>query len=214
MKQNLVILSGSYRRGGLTEQAAGLIADAFVQNGGKVELIRLNDRRLDFCRNCRHCMRQLGPARGECIFKGDDLADVLQRLDAADAVVLASPVNAGDVTAVTRAFLERQAGSAYWPWGAPGPRPRPAPPPKPAVLLVSSAMPGPLARCFTHAMGTLRKLAATLNLRPVARLHLGLAATAPQVSLTARQSRHVRKAARRLIQATVASGATSRAVAA
>jgi hypothetical protein len=46
---------------------------------------------------------------------------MLEKIDAADAVVLASPVNYYNVTAIFRKFLERLLGYAYWPWGQAAP---------------------------------------------------------------------------------------------
>ena len=45
----------------------------------------------------------------------------LVRTEAADALVLAAPVNNLDVNALTRAFIERMVGYMHWPFGAEAP---------------------------------------------------------------------------------------------
>ena len=72
-------------------------------------------------------------------------------MEAADALVLAAPVNNMDVTAVTRAFTERMVGYMHWPFGAHAPKLRIERPRMQTVLITSSAMPGWMARLLTKA---------------------------------------------------------------
>lgn len=79
---------------------------------------------------------------------------IVQRIEKADAFVLASPTNLGSVTAIFKRFMERLAVYAYWPWGAPSPKHRKdsvaKKDSKKALLVTSSAAPGIIADGFFH----------------------------------------------------------------
>jgi len=70
------------------------------------------------------------------------MESILTEIEAADAIVLGSPVSFWNVTAIFRRFLERTLGAIYWPWGQNAPSPRSKRQPRKAVLVASSAMPG------------------------------------------------------------------------
>ncbi len=79
--------------------------------------------------------------------------------------------------------------------------PRIEKPTRPAVLITSSAMPGPMARLFTRAMATLAKMAGLLGARPVGRLYVGLAAQTPEPVLPEAAARRAAALGRRLMSA-------------
>jgi multimeric flavodoxin WrbA len=112
----VVAIVGSYRRGGIADQAVDAVLEGARENGAATEKIYLIEQQIEFCRNCRMCTQEKGPARGECVHQ-DGLESVLQRVESATAVVLSSPVNYYNVTAVFRRFMERLIGYTYWPWG-------------------------------------------------------------------------------------------------
>ena len=107
--------------------------------------VRLSQRR-----NCRQCVQIPGEERGKCA-QQDGLEAVLSSIEAADAVVLASPVNYYNVTALYRRFLERLLGYCYWPWGQNAPKARTQLEPHKAVLVASAGMPGFLIPLATGA---------------------------------------------------------------
>ena len=63
-------------------------------------------------------------------------------IEAADVLVLASPVNFGNTTAIFRRFMERLIGCAYWPWEPSAPSARSRVRTLKAALVASSAAPG------------------------------------------------------------------------
>ena len=105
---------------------------------------------------------------------------MLNAIEAADAVVLASPVNYYNVTALFRRFLERLLGYVYWPWGQNGPAPRSKKQPRKAVLVASAGMPGFLIPLATGAARALRLAARMLGAKTVGKLWIGLTAGEPQ----------------------------------
>ncbi|MFH1716170.1 MAG: flavodoxin family protein [Planctomycetota bacterium] len=126
MGVKVVGIVGSYRKGRTIDSAVSAVLEGAEAAGAKTKKIYLLDMRIEFCSNCRSCMQEKGgPARGKCVHN-DDMDGILAEIDQADAIVLAAPVNVGNVTAIMKRFVERLAPYAYWPWGeAPAPAPRP-----------------------------------------------------------------------------------------
>lgn len=202
MTQRVVALMGSYHPDGTLARSLDLVLAGARESGAEVERVDLMERHIEFCRNCRHCTQAPGETRGACVIE-DDAPALLDELEAADAIVLAAPVNFGDVNARTRQLLERMVGYAYWPAGAPAPKPREGAAGrrsrKPAVLLTSSAAPALLTRLCARPLKTLRRMAKLLRARPVASLVVGLASSSePRVG--ARTERRLRRAGRRLVE--------------
>jgi NAD(P)H-dependent FMN reductase len=175
MARKIIAITGSYRRNGTIELAVDAILQAAAEKGAETENIRLIESRIEFCRNCRKCTQQEGPQRGLCA-QPDDMEDILRKIEAADGLILASPVNFFGVTAVMQRFIERLVCYAFWPWGRPGPAVRVKDRGLKAVLVTSSAMPAALGRVFTRSLGGLKRAAQTLGANPAGTLFIGKAA--------------------------------------
>lgn len=188
---------GTYRRGGIIDQAVEEVLAAARREGATVRTVNLLDREIEFCRNCRHCTQEPGEERGRCVIS-DDMGDILDTLDRSDAIILASPTNFGTVTALMKRFMERLVCYAFWPWGQPGPQQRRKPRGVPALIVTSSAAPGFLARLVFPIVGVLKQAAATLGARPIGVLHVGLAARTPDQLLGAGTRRAAAHYGRRL----------------
>ena len=179
MGKTVIAIDGSYRRGRTTDQSVEEILRAVREGGGQAETIRLLDVPLEFCTNCRSCTQKPDKRpRGRCIHN-DAMSGILDRVDAADGIVLASPINFYNCTSLMRRFIERLVVYAYWPWGTHGgPRDRAAGKLKRAVLATSSACPAVIARLLIPSATKAMKAAArcigarvvdTVWLGPVAR---------------------------------------------
>ena len=175
MAKKIIAITGSYRKGGIVDRTVEAILQAAAEQGAETETIRLMDHPLAFCLNCRKCTQLEGPRRGVCVHD-DEMADILDRIEAADGIVLASPVNFFGVTAVTQRFIERLVCYAYWPWGKPGPSLRLKDRGLRAVLVTSSAMPAALGRVFTRSLSSLKRAAQTLGAKTAGTLFVGTAA--------------------------------------
>ena len=191
----IVAIVGTYRKGGIIDQATDEILAAARQHGAETEKIYLLDKHIEFCTNCRQCTQNDGPQRGECPIN-DDMAGVLDLIEGASAVVLASPMNFWTVTALMKRFIERLVCYSYWPWGRHAPKMRNKRKEKKAVVVFSSAAPAIIARLFTRIRGLLKTTAAVLGARTVGVLSIGLIADKPQPELGWR----VKEKARRLGQ--------------
>jgi multimeric flavodoxin WrbA len=197
MNMKVVGIVGSYRKGGIIDQAVDAALAAAKERGASVEKIYLLDKHIEFCTNCRTCAQTAGPHRGVCVLN-DDMASILDKLDLADGIVLGAPVNFYNVNALTRRFMERLIGYAYWPWGQGGPKMRSERKDKKAVLIPAPAMPAIMGRIFTGAMRALKITAQTLGAKPVATIFMGLIAIDPHHTLSAKEIAKARRAGLKL----------------
>lgn len=101
MSKNVLILSGSPRRGGNSD----LLCDEFERGAGDagntVEKIFVRDKKIGFCNACYGCRKT-----GKCVIK-DDMAQVLERMHWADVIVMASPVYFYSIDAQMKALIDR-----------------------------------------------------------------------------------------------------------
>jgi hypothetical protein len=202
----ILAVDGSYRRGGITDQLVDAVLGAAEAAGSRCERVHLIDEPIAFCMNCRRCAAEsleTAPVRGTCEMQ-DGMAALLDRLDAADALVLAAPVNVGGVTAVTRRFMERLICYSYWPWGQPAPKLRRELAGgddralRPAVLITSSAAPSLMGRLMETPIHELKQAAEVLGCEPVGKLWHGLSAQQPQQPIRANARRRAEQLGARL----------------
>lgn len=100
--KNVLILSGSPRRGGNSDILCDEFARGALDAGNRAEKIRVAEKKIGYCRACYYCRDN----NGACILK-DDMADVLQKMIDADVIVLASPVYFYSVDAQLKAVIDR-----------------------------------------------------------------------------------------------------------
>jgi multimeric flavodoxin WrbA len=126
--------------------------------------------------------------------------ELVEKIEAADAVILASPTNFYGVTALFKRFMERLIVYAYWPWGQPAPKLRKkGVPQKKALLIASSAAPGFIARLAYITVKQLKMAAKTVGAKPVGTLFTGLASGEPHPEFPAASQRKVQKLVERLL---------------
>jgi len=172
--KRILAINGSYRDGGITDQAVARILADLRELGARVEHIRLRDYPIEFCRNCRECMQQPGTRPGTCVLD-DPMAALVEKIEQADGYVLAAPTNFYAVTAIFKRFMERLAVYGYWPWGQKAPQMRKAAAPKkPAILVSSCAAPGILGRVAYSTSKSLRVTAGTIGANIVGSMVTGL----------------------------------------
>jgi len=193
----VVAVVGSYRRGGTVDSAVEAVLEGAREKGAETVTFYLTEKHIEFCTNCRACVQTPGEARGRCA-QEDDLEAMLEAIEGADAVVLGSPVNCYNVTAIFRRFMERLLGFSYWPWKQAAPKARRKKATRKAVLVASAAMPGFLIPLATGAARALGLTAQMLGARVVGRLWLGLVAQAPHFELSAKSRERARRMGRAL----------------
>ena len=100
----VIALNGSSRLIGNTSNLLAEFLDGREKEGIETEMVQLYDHEFQPCNDCRSCEMR---GDGRCIMEDDDMNDILDRMRAADGVVLAAPAYAGGVPGAMKIFLER-----------------------------------------------------------------------------------------------------------
>ncbi len=198
-EKNVLAVIGSYRIGGIVDQAIDEILSSAEESGARTKKIFLKDQRIEFCRNCRACTQAPGKQRGQCVIE-DDMNNILDEIEKANAIVLGSPMNFGTVTAVMKVFVERLVCFAWWPWGKGTPKVRDDIKTKRAVIVVSSAAPSFLARVSSKMVKLLKDSAGLLGARTVGTLYIGLAAMDKGQQISVRTTQKAGSLGKRLVK--------------
>jgi len=175
MGVKITAIVGTYRKGHVIDKAVDEILSAAAAEGAETRKIYLADTHIEFCTNCRVCTQNPAGMRGSCPL-ADEMAAVMDQIDASDGIILASPMNFWTVTAITKRFIERLICYAYWPWGTAAPKARRQARQKRAVLVASSAAPSFLARLSTSMVKVLRQVCEVIGAKAIGVLFIGLAA--------------------------------------
>lgn len=94
-------INGSPRKGGNTDILLDKILEGARQKGADTEKIVLNDLRFSPCQECEDMKDD-----GSCIVD-DDMQGLYEKIRTADALVLASPIFFGSVSAQTKMMIDR-----------------------------------------------------------------------------------------------------------
>jgi multimeric flavodoxin WrbA len=103
---NVIGINGSPRKQWNTATLVAKALEGAAAQGATTELFHLYDLDFKGCKSCLACKIRGGKSYGKCVLN-DDLAPVLEKIAAADALVIGSPIYFGTVTGETRSFLER-----------------------------------------------------------------------------------------------------------
>ena len=200
MAKKVIGIVGSYRKDRVIDTAVSEILKGAEAHGAEISKIYLIDKHIEFCTNCRKCTQEKDVGiRAKCVHN-DDMEDILSQVDSADAMVLGSPVNFFNVTAVTKRFIERLLPYVYWPWGAKMPKFRIKNTNKKAVIVTSSAAPAFFGRIFMRApLTTLKAAAKCMGAKVVQSLYFGPVAQSPDATLNEKSLRKAYKAGEKLV---------------
>jgi multimeric flavodoxin WrbA len=99
---NIVCLLGSPRAGSNSSTIAKRFIVTAEKSGAKVKSYILNDLKYRGCQGCMACKTKLE----KCVLQ-DDLAEVLEAVQQADVLVMASPVYYGDISSQLKGFIDR-----------------------------------------------------------------------------------------------------------
>lgn len=102
MKKKVVILSSSPRRNGNSDMLCDQFANGAFEAGHQTEKIFLHDTIIHYCTGCGTCF--LG---GEKCPQQDDMSEILEKMIAADVLVMATPVYFYTMAAQMKTLIDR-----------------------------------------------------------------------------------------------------------
>lgn len=102
----ICILSGNPKKDGLCQSVINSAREGAMEGNAEVDEIRLCEYKL---LRCQVCGNGWGPCRDQniCTFGNDGFDDILARIKACDALVLATPVYWGETSELLKCFLDR-----------------------------------------------------------------------------------------------------------
>ncbi len=102
MSKKVLVLSGSPRKGGNSD----FLCDQFMlgakEAGNEVEKIFLQDKEINYCIACDTCKKN-----GGICDQNDDMVEVLDKMIAADVIVMATPVYFYTMDAQMKTLIDR-----------------------------------------------------------------------------------------------------------
>ena len=100
----VVAFNGSPRKGGNTSILIRKIFDELEKEGMETELVELSEKELRGCIACEQCIKNKDQ---RCAVKKDAANEYIEKMLAADGIILGSPVYFNDVTSEMKALIDR-----------------------------------------------------------------------------------------------------------
>ncbi len=124
----ILALNATYRKKGATTSLVNEALKGAATVGAETEHLLLKDFDIRYCTNCLKCYGDLESEIAPCTHD-DDMTLILEKIKAADGVLLGSPVHMGFMTGLMYVFMERAVfrlarptGEAFGIKGCPEPR--------------------------------------------------------------------------------------------
>ncbi len=97
----VIAINGSPKPKGNTYTALKTVCDELATQNIETEIIHVGNMDLKGCISCGRC------SEGHCIFSDDTLREIVQRIHAADGLLLGSPVYYASIAGTMKSFLDR-----------------------------------------------------------------------------------------------------------
>lgn len=107
----IIAINASLKKKGSLSTLVSEAVQSARDHGAEVEVLRLADRDIRYCRFCLTCYRDPDSEIGRCS-QDDDMQWILPALKAADGYILATQVSSGQGNAIFKTFMERCAYTA------------------------------------------------------------------------------------------------------
>ncbi len=102
----VLAFNGSPRKKWNTATLLNKALEGAAAQGAETELIHLYDLNFKGCMSCFACKTKGGKSYGKCA-ANDELTPILERVEAADSIILGSPIYFGAVSGEMKSFMER-----------------------------------------------------------------------------------------------------------
>jgi len=100
----VIAFNGSPRKEGNTYQALRMVTNELNNEDIQTEIIQVGDKQIQGCLGCGNCARNKDE---RCAIQGDSLNAWVQKMKAADGILLGSPVHYAGVGGTMKSFLDR-----------------------------------------------------------------------------------------------------------
>ncbi len=100
----VIAFNGSPRKNGNTNRALEVVLQEIAKEGIDTELVQMGCEDLAPCQACNVCVQKKDR---KCKRKDDKVNEWIQKMIAADGIIIGSPVYFGSMTAQTKAFVDR-----------------------------------------------------------------------------------------------------------
>jgi len=100
----VVAFNGSARKDGNTAILINAVLDELKKEGIETELIQLAGKPISGCKACYKCFEKKDR---RCAIKNDDVNGYIEKMLAADGIILGSPTYFADITTELKAFIDR-----------------------------------------------------------------------------------------------------------
>jgi len=100
----VVAFNGSPRKGGNTETLIRTVFEPLEQAGIETELVQVGGQAMRGCTACYTCFKE---QNGRCAVDGDMVNACIEKMLAADGIILASPTYFADVSPELKALIDR-----------------------------------------------------------------------------------------------------------
>lgn len=100
--KKILVISSSPRKGGNSDMLCDQFIKGAEEKGNKSEKIRLCEYKINYCLGCNYCSKN----KANCV-QQDDMASLLEKMVAADVIVLATPVYFYAMCGQLKTFIDR-----------------------------------------------------------------------------------------------------------
>lgn len=102
MSKNVLVISSSPRKGGNSDLLCDEIVKGAQEAGHQTEKISVREKNINYCTGCGTCFN-----RNKGCSQKDDMSEVLDKMVAADVIVMATPVYFYTMCGQLKTFIDR-----------------------------------------------------------------------------------------------------------
>ena len=100
----VIAINGSPRKEGNTYHALKMVASELEKEQIEVEIVHIGNQTISGCMSCGACMKSKSQ---KCVIENDPVNETIQKIMAADGVLLGSPVHYAAIGGTMKSFLDR-----------------------------------------------------------------------------------------------------------
>lgn len=100
----VVAFNGSPNKEGNTWHALKMVTAELEQEGIETEIVHVGNKVIRGCTACGQCLKNRDE---KCVLPGDEVNDWIQKMKAADGILLGSPVHYTAIAGTMKSFLDR-----------------------------------------------------------------------------------------------------------